>query len=111
MGVDALPRRTAAGRAEPHQHPQGKKMAHSTSLRSIGAWLVVLAGFSMFAAVCPGTSPAQAQCRTTNGQNDPVYPALQQTLDAYLAQRHGVEHLTGVSMHISRSATGPTSTS
>jgi D-alanyl-D-alanine carboxypeptidase len=66
-----------------------------------------LAGLSLFAVVCASISPARAQCQDAHGQDDPAYPALQQAVDAYLAQRQGVEHLTGISMHISRSATGP----
>ena len=72
----------------------------------------VLAGLAILAAFWAGINPAHAQCRNQQdqlaaSQTDPRYPALKQAVDAYYAERQKTEGFSGVSVHISPSATGP----
>src|SRR5690242_17359692 len=46
------------------------------------------------------------QDKLAASQNDPRYPALQQALDDYLAKRQKAEGFSGISLHVSLSATG-----
>jgi D-alanyl-D-alanine carboxypeptidase len=80
--------------------------------RSFVARSVTLAGLSLSIAAYASTSPAHGQCRDQQDplaaiQSDPRYPALQQAVDTYFAERQKVEGFSGVSLHISRSAEGP----
>ncbi len=79
---------------------------------------VKLAGLSLLVAAYAGAGagagagPAHGQCRDHHGQlvasqSDPRYPALQQAVDSYLAERQQAEGFSGVSLHVSRSAAGP----
>ena len=73
---------------------------------------LALAGLSVFAFAYTGTSPARAQCqsqqdRLTSSQSDPRYAALKQAVDAYYAEQHEPEGFSGVSLHVSFSATEP----
>ena len=59
------------------------------------------------------TRPVEAQCPDLQGglaasHSDPRYPALQKALDAYRAQHQQADGFSGVSLHISLSAGGPT---
>lgn len=61
---------------------------------------------------CAG-GPAHAQCRNEAGQyalngSDPRYAALQRALDAYTADYQRKDKFSGVSLHVSLSADGPT---
>ena len=81
-------------------------------LRSVTSRLVTLVGLSAFAAACGSMNPAHAQCRNQQDQlaatqSDPRYPALQAALDKYLAERQKAEGFSGISLHVSFSATGP----
>ena len=63
---------------------------------------VALAGLSIFAVAYVGVSPAHADCedrqdRLAASQSDPRYPALQQAVDSYLAERQTAEGFSGVS--------------
>ena len=63
----------------------------------------MLAGLFVFAAVDANVSPAHGQCRNHQDQlattrSDPRYPALQQAVDAYFAERRQAEGFTGVSV-------------
>lgn len=61
------------------------------------------------------TNPVQAQCSTqqdkldqlASSRSDSRYPALQQAVDAYRAQREKVDGFSGVSLHVSLSVGGP----
>jgi D-alanyl-D-alanine carboxypeptidase len=72
-----------------------------------------LAGLSIVAFVYVSVSSAYGRCRDEQNhhaaiQSDSRYRALQQTLDDYFAQRHHADVFSGVSLHVSFSATGPT---
>ena len=80
---------------------------HSSAARS-----AALAGLAILATVCAATNRAHAQCpnqqdQLAASQSDPRYPALKQAVDAYYAERQKVEGFSGVSVHISPSATQP----
>ncbi len=81
-------------------------------VRSFVTRSVTLAGLSICAAVYAGASPAHGQCRDRHdqlaaSQSDPRYPALQQAVDSYFAERQQAEGFSGVSLHVSPSAQGP----
>jgi D-alanyl-D-alanine carboxypeptidase len=71
---------------------------------------ITLAGLSILAATYAGVSPAHSHCRNqdqlTATQSDPRYPALQKALDSYFAERQKAEGFSGISLHVSFSATG-----
>jgi D-alanyl-D-alanine carboxypeptidase len=73
---------------------------------------VTLAGLSIFAVAYASVSPAHSQCPNQDQlaatQNDPRYPALQQAVDGFVAEQQEAEGFSGVSLHVSFSATGPT---
>ena len=75
--------------------------------------LAAFAGLAIFAAFCTAMSPAHAtQCHAQQdhlaaSQGDPRYPALKQAVDAYYAERQKPEGFSGVSLHVSPSATEP----
>ena len=67
---------------------------------------VTLAGLSVFALASANMAPAHAQCRDQQAQlaatrTDPRYPALQQALDTYVADRRKTEGFTGASLLVS----------
>jgi D-alanyl-D-alanine carboxypeptidase len=73
---------------------------------------VTLAGLSILAVAYASVSPAHSHCRNQQDQlaatqTDPRYPALQQALDDFVAEQQEAEGFSGVSLHISFSATGP----
>jgi CubicO group peptidase (beta-lactamase class C family) len=73
---------------------------------------VTLAGLSIFATAWASVSSAHGQCRNHQdqhaaAQSDPRYPALQQAVDAYFAERQKTEGFSGISLHVSFSADGP----
>ena len=73
---------------------------------------VTLAGLSILAVAYASVSPAHSHCRNQQDQlaatqNDPRYPALQQALDDFVAEQQKAEGFSGVSLHVSFSATGP----
>jgi D-alanyl-D-alanine carboxypeptidase len=73
---------------------------------------ITLAGLSILAVAYASVSPAHSQCPNQQDQlaaiqNDPRYPALQQALDNYVAQEKKAEGFSGISLHVSFSATGP----
>ncbi len=73
---------------------------------------VTLAGLSILAVAYASVSPAHSHCRNQQDQlaatqTDPRYPALQQALDDYVAEQQEAEGFSGVSLHVSFSATGP----
>ena len=70
-----------------------------------------LAGLSMVALAYVGVSPAYGHCRDREdwgaSQNKRYYPALQQAVDNYFAERHQAEGFSGISLHVSFSAAEP----
>jgi D-alanyl-D-alanine carboxypeptidase len=81
-------------------------MLDKSKTRSFATYLVTLAGLWIFAAAYAVVSPAHGQCRDQPDQlaatqSDPRYPALQQAVDRYFAERHKVEGFTGVSLLVS----------
>ena len=73
---------------------------------------VTLAGLSILAVAYASVSPAHSHCRNQQDQlaatqTDPRYPALQQALDDFVAEQQEAEGFSGVSLHVSFSATGP----
>jgi D-alanyl-D-alanine carboxypeptidase len=81
-------------------------------LRSLASRSVTLLGLSAFAVAFASTDPAHGQCRNHQDQlaatqSDPRYPALQEALDKYFAERQKAEGFSGISLHVSFSATGP----
>ena len=70
-----------------------------------------LAGLAILAAAWVAASSAHDQCRNHQDHaaapGDPRYPALQQAVDAYFAERQKAEGFSGISLHVSFSATGP----
>ena len=87
-------------------------MLRGRGVRPFLARSIALAGLSIFAVAYPGAGPARAQCRDQDdqlaaGQADPRYPALQQAVDSYLAERQQAEGLSAVALHASLSADGP----
>ena len=71
--------------------------------RSFVAHSVTLAGLAIFVAAYADVSPAHGQCRDQQDslaaiQSDPRYPALQQAVDTYFAERQKAEGFTGVSL-------------
>src|SRR4051812_31445635 len=80
-------------------------------MRPLVSHTVTLAGLSIFAIACASVSPAHGQCRNHQDQlaatqSDPRYPALQQAVDAYFAERQKTEGFSGIGLHVSFSATG-----
>jgi D-alanyl-D-alanine carboxypeptidase len=81
-------------------------------LRSLALRSVTLVGLSAFAVAYASMDPAHGQCRNHQDQlaatqSDPRYPALQKALDSYFAERQKAEGFSGISLHVSFSATGP----
>jgi D-alanyl-D-alanine carboxypeptidase len=81
-------------------------------IRSFIAHSITLAGLAIFVAAYAGVSPAHGQCRDQQDQlaatqSDPRYPALQQAVDTYFAERQKAEGFTGVSLLVSLSAERP----
>src|ERR1700733_6648699 len=73
---------------------------------------VTLAGLSILAVAYASVRPAHSDCRNQQDQlaatqADPHTPALQQALDDFVAEQQEAEGFSGVSLHISFSATGP----
>ena len=73
---------------------------------------VTLAGLSILAVAYASVRPAHSDCRNQQDQlaatqTDPHTPALQQALDDYVAEQQKAEGFSGVSLHVSFSATGP----
>jgi D-alanyl-D-alanine carboxypeptidase len=71
-----------------------------------------LAGLSIVAFVCVSVSPAYGRCRSEQDhhaaiQSDSHYHALQRAVDNYFANFHQADGFSGVSLHVSFSATGP----
>jgi D-alanyl-D-alanine carboxypeptidase len=82
-------------------------------MRFLATRSVRLAGLLLLVAAYAGVSPAYGQCRGQHDQlaarqNDPRYAELQQAVDSYFADRQQVEGFSGVSLHVSLSAKGPT---
>lgn len=80
-------------------------------LRSLASRSVLI-GLSAFAVAYASIDPAHGQCRNQQDQiaatqSDPRYPALQEALDRYFAERQKAEGFSGVSLRVSFSATGP----
>jgi D-alanyl-D-alanine carboxypeptidase len=81
-------------------------------LRFFASHSVTLVGLSIFAVAYASMDPAHGQCRNHQDQlaaiqSDPRYPALQNALDSYFAERQKAEGFSGISLHVSFSATGP----
>jgi CubicO group peptidase (beta-lactamase class C family) len=81
-------------------------------LRFFASRSVTLVGLSIFAVAYASMDPAHGQCRNHQDQlaaiqGDPRYPALQNALDSYFAERQKAEGFSGISLHVSFSATGP----
>jgi len=79
----------------------------SSAARSAG-----VAVLAILAAACEGMNPARDQCHNRQdqlaaSQGDPRYPTLPQAVDAYYAERQAPEGFSGVSVHVSPSATEP----
>jgi CubicO group peptidase (beta-lactamase class C family) len=73
---------------------------------------VTLAGLSILAVAYASMSPAHSHCRNHQDQlaatrSDPRYPALQEALDSYFTERQKAEGFSGISLHVSFSATEP----
>jgi D-alanyl-D-alanine carboxypeptidase len=73
---------------------------------------IMLAGLSILAIVNASVRPAHSQCPTQQDQlaatqNDPRHLALQQALDSYVTKEQKAEGFSGITLHISFSATGP----
>jgi D-alanyl-D-alanine carboxypeptidase len=74
---------------------------------------LVLAGFAVLAALLVGAGPAHSrgpECQADElaaARSDPQYPQLQQAVDAYLRERGAAEHISGVSLYVSRAADAP----
>jgi len=82
---------------------QGGHMFAKSKSQHFAARSLMLAGLFVFAAVDANVSPAHGQCRNHQDQlaatqSDPRYPALQQAVDAYFAERRKAEGFTGVSV-------------
>jgi hypothetical protein len=81
-------------------------------LRSLASRSITLVRLSAFAVAYASTDPAHGQCRNHQDQlaatqSDPRYPALQEALDKYFAERQKAEGFSGISLHVSFSATEP----
>jgi len=81
-------------------------------LRFFASCSVTLVGLSIFAVAYASMDPAHGRCRNHQDQlaaiqSDPRYPALQKALDSYFAERQKAEGFSGISLHVSFSATGP----
>ena len=67
----------------------------------------------VLAFACASPSPARAQCSSQQSplaasHSDPRYAVLQKALDAYRARNQRADGFSGVSLHVSLSAGGPT---
>jgi D-alanyl-D-alanine carboxypeptidase len=71
----------------------------------------VIAGCSLLLVTYAGLAPAHAQCagqdQIARAQSDPRIPALQQAVDDYYAAQQKSEGFSGISLHVSPSATEP----
>jgi D-alanyl-D-alanine carboxypeptidase len=73
---------------------------------------VTLAGLSILAVAYASVRPAHSDCRNQQDQlaatqADPHTPALQQALDDFVAEQQKAEGFSGISLHVSFSATEP----
>jgi D-alanyl-D-alanine carboxypeptidase len=71
-----------------------------------------LAGLSIVALTYASVSPAYGHCRDEQDhhaatQSDSRYRALQRAAADYFAERHQADGFSGISLHVSLSATGP----
>jgi D-alanyl-D-alanine carboxypeptidase len=87
-------------------------MPHSRYRPSPIARTAALAACWLLATAYAGVSPARAQCQGSQdevaaSQSDPRYAVLKQAVDAYYAEYQSVEGFSGVSLHVSPSATAP----
>jgi D-alanyl-D-alanine carboxypeptidase len=87
-------------------------MFAQSQTRLFAARSLMLAGWCVFAAVSANVSPVHGHCPDQQDQlaaphSDPRYPALQQAVDSYFAERQKVEGFTGVSVLVSLSAEKP----
>src|SRR5690242_10117639 len=87
-------------------------MFRGRGVRPFLARSVALAGLSITAATYAGAGPAHGQCRDQQDQiaatqADPRYPALQQAVDSYRAERQQAEGFSGVGLYVSLSEEGP----
>jgi D-alanyl-D-alanine carboxypeptidase len=81
-------------------------------MRFLSLRAATLAGLSIVAFAYVSVSPAFGHCRGDQEhhaaiQSDSRYRALQRAVDDYYAQRHQADVFSGVSLHVSFSATGP----
>jgi D-alanyl-D-alanine carboxypeptidase len=81
-------------------------------MRFLSLRAATLAGLSIVAFAYVSVSPAFGHCRGDQEhhaaiQSDSRYRALQRAVDDYFAQRHQADVFSGVSLHVSFSATGP----
>src|ERR1700743_3754742 len=79
-------------------------------IRSLSVRSAILAGLSG-AFISMSVSPAYCKCRSEQDyhaaiQSDSRYRALQQAVDEYFAQHHQAGVFSGISLHVSPSATG-----
>src|SRR5580704_16582966 len=86
-----------------------EKTLHRTFLSLRAA---TLAGLSIVAFICASVSPAYGRCRGEQEHHAAIqsgshYRALQRAVDNFLAHRHQADLFSGVSLHVSFSATGP----
>jgi hypothetical protein len=82
-------------------------------MRSLATRSVRLAGLLLLVTANAGVSPAYGQCRGQHDQlaarqNGPRYAELQQAVGSYFADRQQAEGFSGVGLHVSLSAKGPT---
>lgn len=80
--------------------------------RFLSLFRVAQTGLSMAAFVCMGVVPAYGRCRDEQDhhraiQGDFHYRALQQAVDNYFVTRHQADGFSGISLHVSFSATEP----
>jgi D-alanyl-D-alanine carboxypeptidase len=80
--------------------------------RPLVSHTVTLAGLSIFAFAWASMNLAYGECwnhqdQHAVDQSDPRYPALQQAVDAYFAERQKTDGFSGISLYVSFSATGP----
>jgi D-alanyl-D-alanine carboxypeptidase len=83
---------------------------HTASFLSLRA--AILSGLSIVAFVCASVSPAYGRCRGEQDhhaaiQSDSRHRVLQRAVDNYFANWHQADGFSGVSLHVSFSATGP----
>jgi D-alanyl-D-alanine carboxypeptidase len=87
-----------------------EKNLHTTSFLSLRA--ATVAGLSIVAFVYLSVSPAYGRCRDAQDhhaaiQSDSRYRTLQRAVDNYFAKRHQADGFSGISLHVSFSASEP----